>query len=667
LYELPSARALRRLGPGPIPIHFAFRPDGRQLALAYRDYAQVRDVETGDVGAPFSYPPERWTYVAWSPDGKTLVTVGGDWVIRLWDVATRKQTVQLEGFKNNGINFAFNRAGDLLASTAWDATLRLWDPRTGQQLFQVRVNTHGIEPRFGPDDRLLAAGANYYKPSLWEVAPSRTYSTLVCDPVLGKSGYVTSAVHPKGRLLAAGMANGLGFWDCRTGAALDFVPLQGVWVWHVGFDTSGALLTEGLGGPYRWPVRPDPAAPEQLRIGPPQRLPLPGTLRASSPDGRVIVSSQEGGEGAVVWHADRPGKLVPLTRHYDARNVSISPDGRWVATGSVWGTGAKVWDVAGGQCVKDLVPTQNSVGVCFSPDGKWLATAAGGVCRLWAVDSWQEGPSLGACNWGGVAFSPDGKLVAVETGQNTVRLLDPDTGREYARLEDPNQDRAWPLAFSPDGTQLVAIAERQSLHVWDLRAIREELAQRHLDWGLPAYPPPTVPPDAPPLRVVVDLGVPGGDALVGQREWKKAIAAYTVTIEGNSEDAVAHNNLAWLLATCPDVKFRDPARAVELAKKAAALAPQEGNFWNTLGTAHYRAENWKDAVESLEKSMEFRNGGDGFDWFFLAMAHWQLGDKEMARSWHGWAAEWMDKNARENEELRRFRREAEELLEIKKK
>ena len=75
-------------------------------------------------------------------------------------------------------------------------------------------------------------------------------------------------------------------------------------------------------------------------------------------------------------------------------------------------------------------------------------------------------------------------------------------------------------------------------------------------------------------------------------------------------------------------------RAVELAKKAVELAPKQGTFWNTLGVAHYRAGDWKAAVAALEKSEELRNGGDSFDWFFLAMAHWQLGEKDEARKWY---------------------------------
>src|SRR5262249_50938537 len=133
------------------------------------------------------------------------------------------------------------------------------------------------------------------------------------------------------------------------------------------------------------------------------------------------------------------------------------------------------------------------------------------------------------------------------------------------------------------------------------------------------------------------------------------------------QTALQHNNLAWHLATDRDPKIRDPERAVALAKKAVELAPDVGTYWNTLGAAHYRAGDWKAAIAALNKSMELRNGGDAFDWFFLAMTHWQLGAKDEARQWYGRAVERMDKNAKDNDELRRFRREAEELLEIKKK
>jgi hypothetical protein len=46
------------------------------------------------------------------------------------------------------------------------------------------------------------------------------------------------------------------------------------------------------------------------------------------------------------------------------------------------------------------------------------------------------------------------------------------------------------------------------------------------------------------------------------------------------------------------------------------------------------------------------------------MAHWKLGHQEAARKWHDQAVEWMEKNQPKNDDLRRFRAEARELLGI---
>ena len=132
-------------------------------------------------------------------------------------------------------------------------------------------------------------------------------------------------------------------------------------------------------------------------------------------------------------------------------------------------------------------------------------------------------------------------------------------------------------------------------------------------------------------------------------------------------DPLPMNTLAWWLATDRNASDRDPKRAVRLATRAVELAPKVGSNWNTLGAAHYRAGDWKAAIEALTKSMELSNGGDSNDWFFLAMAHWQLGDKPQARSWYDKAVAWMEKNQPKNEELIRFRAEAAALLEVNEK
>ena len=78
-----------------------------------------------------------------------------------------------------------------------------------------------------------------------------------------------------------------------------------------------------------------------------------------------------------------------------------------------------------------------------------------------------------------------------------------------------------------------------------------------------------------------------------------------------------------------------------LAREAVAKQPVR-DTWNTLGVALYRGRDWKGAIEALGKSMELGRGGNCFDWFFLAMAHWRLGQRDEARTWYDKAVAGME-------------------------
>jgi tetratricopeptide (TPR) repeat protein len=153
-----------------------------------------------------------------------------------------------------------------------------------------------------------------------------------------------------------------------------------------------------------------------------------------------------------------------------------------------------------------------------------------------------------------------------------------------------------------------------------------------------------------------------GIALSKQGRYGDAEAAFDRYIDLKPDFSRGLNDLAWLLATHPDPASRNATRAVELAKAAVANAPSTGSFHSTLGVAYYRAGHWKEAVAELEKSNELDKGGPSYNWFFLAMSHSQLGNRDEARKYIAQAVEWMETNHRQNDELRRFRAEAEELL-----
>ena len=156
-----------------------------------------------------------------------------------------------------------------------------------------------------------------------------------------------------------------------------------------------------------------------------------------------------------------------------------------------------------------------------------------------------------------------------------------------------------------------------------------------------------------------------GMVLQALRRYDEALIDLDHAFRLNNKDGTASNQLAWFLATCPDRSYRDPSRAVELASQAVELAPRTWNNWNTLGVAQYRADDLTTAVKSLTTSLEKKGDVESPENdFFLAMAHWRLGDHDKARHWYEKAVKIMTVNKSTDEELLRFRAEAEETLGI---
>jgi tetratricopeptide (TPR) repeat protein len=133
----------------------------------------------------------------------------------------------------------------------------------------------------------------------------------------------------------------------------------------------------------------------------------------------------------------------------------------------------------------------------------------------------------------------------------------------------------------------------------------------------------------------------------------------------DDQTGAIQNTCAFLLVDCPETALRNPARAVQLAEQAVARQPADGNYWNTLGVARYRAGRWAAAVAALERSIKLGGGGlhrRSVDWFFLSMASWQLGDRQAARDWFEKAARPLAKSTEPPEDLLRYRDEAAALL-----
>lgn len=100
-----------------------------------------------------------------------------------------------------------------------------------------------------------------------------------------------------------------------------------------------------------------------------------------------------------------------------------------------------------------------------------------------------------------------------------------------------------------------------------------------------------------------------GDCYYALRDYAKAIADYQVPIKNGSVLPAAYRELAWVLATCPDARFRDGKKAVELAKQALERKP-DGDVatYLVLAAAYAEAGDFAAAVEFQEKVKPYYRG-----------------------------------------------------------
>jgi hypothetical protein len=217
---------------------------------------------------------------------------------------------------------------------------------------------------------------------------------------------------------------------------------------------------------------------------------FPGKVNAvhfSADGSRLVTASGVTGlyGEAIIWNAETGDRVQTFLGHRDILyDAELSPDGNQLAT---CGYDRKIvlWDVASGNEMQTLEGHNDAIyDLAFSPDGRVLATASGDeTVKIWNTQSGHRLDTLSQpqAEQYVVTFSPDGRFIVAGGADNRIRVwrLVSKTSRRinpliYARFA--HDGAVTNLAFTPDGSQLVSVAEDRSVKLWESR----QFTQTHI-------------------------------------------------------------------------------------------------------------------------------------------------------------------------------------------
>lgn len=211
-------------------------------------------------------------------------------------------------------------------------------------------------------------------------------------------------------------------------------------------------------------------------------------------------------------HAGSTQSSLKSTLHFNGHPLSVnsvaySPDGKNIASGSDDST-VKIWDAVNGELLKTLIGHKGGVcTVTYSPDGKYIASGSrDNTIKIWNVQSGklhrhissvvgtfvlvQGKPVPDFSNAvKSVAFSPDGSRVVAASGDRSIRIWDTDTCAEIRTLINPDYSTGEiSVAYRQDGKQIIS-GLGNLVYIWDAETGESSHVFRHLNATSVAYSP----------------------------------------------------------------------------------------------------------------------------------------------------------------------------------
>jgi WD40 repeat protein len=423
--------------------------------------------------------------VAFSSNGKRLLSTSDDGTVRVWSPKSSKQLMVISGHEKAVLNAvhqgqrerllqaAFSPNDKILVTvSALDPAIHVWDAQTGTEIKQLTGHLEGVLGiTFDSTGKRLASGSADRTARIWSIADAEM-PTIV---LRGHQDWVNSVTfsHDNTLVLTASKDRHAKLWELPTGhLRADFIHPD---------DVLGAEFNSTLDRILTW-------SRSAVLLWDSHSADLITTLEGHSDDIQSATFSHDGLSIATaskdqrigIWDARTGDLRKMLDGHTDmVTRTKFSSNDQFLASSSRDGR-AIIWDARIGQRRSVLGGHQGPIfDVVFSPDDKFVATASRDrTARLWALEG---GPSVRVLRAhtkaiNGLDISHDGTQLATASDDNTAAIWEFETGNLITKLEE-HKSAVRQVSFDSSGERLVSASDDRTAIIW---AISRRKAQVRL-------------------------------------------------------------------------------------------------------------------------------------------------------------------------------------------
>jgi len=441
--------------------------------------------------------------VAFSPDGKKIVSGGRDKTVRLWDLQGNQIGQSFKGHKDIVTSVAFSPDGNTITSIGLDGTARFRNLSGGSTLPLItgRCDFRSCATAISASSQTLIIGREVRDTKFGLISDniSASRDSDICSAAVSVNKNVTNVAVGTCKIMSYPLSTTIKFFSfekklvfknlsklleknnnyiVRSTARLDGHKTG---VSAVTFSPDGQTLASGSwdGTVHLWSVEEET---KQIRNELVERR-HGGQVNsiAFSPDGKQLASASDDGT-ILLWDVDYQSNFIhPITLPALSENLTypnaiiqalaLSPNHHLAAVGRgdtlyFWDTEKNALSGRPFKAGKKIIDA-----ISFSPDGSLIATGgADKTLRLWDL----QGNPIGNSFVGHqdfvktLAFSPDGKLIASGSMDKTLRLWDLQ-GNQIGDSFEGHQDLVSSVKFSPNGNLIASASWDGTVRLWDLQ------------------------------------------------------------------------------------------------------------------------------------------------------------------------------------------------------